>query len=134
MTDSVDSDRAWMGRLECGCVVAVDCFSPAELEEDADLIIEETTVGEARRLLTFAHGRPTCEVLAERDAARVELARKDKALTDIAALAKQWRAQAALLESRRGINEHQLNIRRACAGQVDEVLASLTEPKDGNDE
>lgn len=64
-------DLAWMGRLDCGCVVAVSIGGPDDFAEDPDIVsVEEATVEEARQALTFAHSRPTCEVLAERDAAR----------------------------------------------------------------
>lgn len=81
--------KAWVGKLDCGCVVAISTSGEDDFvfEDDADITeVEQTTVADARARLTVAHSRPTCEVLAERDAARAELAVKDEALAEIAAL------------------------------------------------
>lgn len=86
---------AWIGRLECGCVVAMSIAGEDDFvfSDDPDIVtVEETTVEQARGMLTFDHSRPTCEIIAERDSARsiaasleAELALKDEALREILA-------------------------------------------------
>ena len=97
MTD-LDDATAWIGRLGCGCVTAAHCGDEDDARdffaEDPDIVtVEKTTVGAARQQLMCEHGRPVCEVIAERDQARDiakalerEHALKDEALAELRTL------------------------------------------------
>lgn len=95
-SDEKALDVAWVGRYECGCVVAASIGGPDDFvfTEDPEIVaVEETTVSASRELLTSVHSRPSCVVAAERDRARStavsleqELARRDRALDEIRAL------------------------------------------------
>lgn len=61
MTDT----RCWVGRYDCGCVVAIDTGGPDDMADDPCLTVSESTLAEALDLLAGArHSKPAC-VLAD---------------------------------------------------------------------